>query len=108
MEADGAKVQQRWQQLAQKVAQRCDAGQALAQITLGAPLIYASSYLLTALSVIKDSGQAGGTLEKWQAARKEGCRLLVVQRPQPEPEDSVHSLEQVQAKVATLLAGKDF
>ncbi|MGA2034954.1 MAG: precorrin-6A reductase [Thermoguttaceae bacterium] len=31
--------------------------------------------------VTKDSGAAGGTPEKLQAAREEGCRLIVVQRP---------------------------
>lgn len=31
--------------------------------------------------VTKDSGQAGGTIEKLDAARAEGCRVVVVQRP---------------------------
>lgn len=33
--------------------------------------------------VTKDSGLAGGVLEKLQAARLEGCRLVVVRRPAP-------------------------
>ena len=31
--------------------------------------------------VTKDSGQAGGTAEKLQAAQAEGCRVVVIQRP---------------------------
>ena len=33
--------------------------------------------------VTKDSGKAGGVPEKLEAARKEGCRVLVVRRPEP-------------------------
>lgn len=32
--------------------------------------------------VTKDSGHAGGTLEKLEAARREGCTVVVVQRPE--------------------------
>ena len=31
--------------------------------------------------VTKDSGHAGGTLEKLEAARSGGCRVVVVRRP---------------------------
>jgi len=33
--------------------------------------------------VTKDSGKAGGVPEKLEAARKEGCRVVVVRRPEP-------------------------
>jgi precorrin-6A/cobalt-precorrin-6A reductase len=36
--------------------------------------------------VTKDSGQAGGTAEKLVAARAEGCRVVVVERPAQEQE----------------------
>ena len=49
--------------------------------------------------VAKDSGQAGGTPEKIEAARREACRIVVVQRPDLQrdhtftrPEDLVRSL----------------
>jgi precorrin-6A/cobalt-precorrin-6A reductase len=32
--------------------------------------------------VTKDSGKAGGVEEKWQAAKREGCMFVVVQRPE--------------------------
>lgn len=47
--------------------------------------------------VTKDSGEAGGTLEKLQAARIEGCRVIVVARP-------VLEQRTVFAEVATLIA----
>jgi precorrin-6A/cobalt-precorrin-6A reductase len=49
--------------------------------------------------VAKDSGQAGGTPEKIEAARREACRIVVVRRPDHQgdrtftrPEDLVRSL----------------
>jgi precorrin-6A/cobalt-precorrin-6A reductase len=49
--------------------------------------------------VAKDSGQAGGTPEKIEAARREACRIIVVRRPNLQsdraficPEDLVRSL----------------
>lgn len=35
--------------------------------------------------VAKDSGQAGGTREKLEACRTEGCRLVALQRPETSP-----------------------
>lgn len=51
MERNGQKTRQRWQQLAEEVARRCAAGESVVQITLGDPLIFAtSSYLLQSLA----------------------------------------------------------
>jgi precorrin-6A/cobalt-precorrin-6A reductase len=33
--------------------------------------------------VVKDSGRAGGTAEKLEAARLEGCRVILLRRPRP-------------------------
>lgn len=49
--------------------------------------------------VTKDSGQAGGVLEKLQAARQENCLLVVVERP-PQADDNV--FEQMDYLVAAL------
>lgn len=51
MQRNRAKTQQRWQELADDVARRCDAGESVVQVTLGDPLIFAtSSYLMQGLS----------------------------------------------------------
>ncbi len=51
MERNDQKTRQRWQQLADDVVQRCANGQSVVQVTLGDPLIFAtSSYLLQALA----------------------------------------------------------
>jgi precorrin-6A/cobalt-precorrin-6A reductase len=49
--------------------------------------------------VTKDSGQAGGTPEKLQAAQAEGCRVVVVGRP---AQDEEHSFSDVDAMLASL------
>jgi precorrin-2/cobalt-factor-2 C20-methyltransferase len=51
MERNDQKTRQRWQQLADDVTRRCEAGQSVVQVTLGDPLIFAtSSYLLQSLA----------------------------------------------------------
>jgi precorrin-2/cobalt-factor-2 C20-methyltransferase len=51
MTRENSKTELRWTELAQQVGSLCDQGKAVIQITLGDPLIYAtSSYLLAALS----------------------------------------------------------
>ncbi len=51
MQRDGEKTQQRWQQMAQDIAKRCNSGQSVVQLTLGDPLIFStSSYLLHGLT----------------------------------------------------------
>ena len=40
----------------------------------------------------KDSGKAGGVPEKLEAARLEGCRVVVVRRPEP-PEEYFDQVE---------------
>jgi len=51
MERNDQRTRQRWQQLADDVVQRCAHGQSVVQVTLGDPLIFAtSSYLLQALA----------------------------------------------------------
>ena len=42
--------------------------------------------------VTKDSGEAGGLPEKLEAARRCGCQVVVVGRPQP-PQGVFHSIE---------------
>jgi precorrin-2/cobalt-factor-2 C20-methyltransferase len=51
MERNEQKTRQRWQLFAEEVARRCAAGESVVQITLGDPLIFAtSSYLLQSLT----------------------------------------------------------
>lgn len=51
MERNGDKTRERWHLFAQDIAGRCAAGESVVQITLGDPLIYAtSSYLLQGLA----------------------------------------------------------
>lgn len=51
MERNAQKTRLRWHQLATDVAKRCSTGQAVVQVTLGDPLIFAtSSYLLQSLA----------------------------------------------------------
>ncbi|MCA1797173.1 MAG: precorrin-2 C(20)-methyltransferase [Geobacteraceae bacterium] len=51
MERNDQKTRQRWEQLADSVAQRCENGQSVVQVTLGDPLIFATSaYLLQSLA----------------------------------------------------------
>jgi precorrin-6A/cobalt-precorrin-6A reductase len=45
--------------------------------------------------VTKDSGPAGGTAEKLAAARAEGCRVVVLQRPNLGPEKAFTSAEAI-------------
>jgi precorrin-2/cobalt-factor-2 C20-methyltransferase len=57
MERNDTKTRERWQQLASDVAQRCATGQSVVQITLGDPLIFAtSSYLLQGLAGLMPAG----------------------------------------------------
>ncbi len=51
MERDNSRTRDRWKLLAADVADRCQRGQSVVQVTLGDPLIFAtSSYLLEALA----------------------------------------------------------
>ncbi len=51
MERNGHKTRERWQLFAKDVVKRCAAGESVVQITLGDPLIFAtSSYLLQSLT----------------------------------------------------------
>lgn len=51
MERDNDKTRERWQLLAAEVSDHCQRGQSVVQVTLGDPLIFAtSSYLLEALA----------------------------------------------------------
>lgn len=49
--------------------------------------------------VTKDSGTAGGVSEKLEAARKEGCQVVVVQRPQLSSHDAFDCPEALVAEV---------
>ena len=53
--------------------------------------------------VTKDSGEAGGVPEKLEAARMEGCRVVVVRRPEPPGEyfDQVETLIKVLLEALT-------
>lgn len=57
--------------------------------------------------VTKDSGQAGGTLEKLEAARLEGCRIVVVQRPDPPVGRHCADIDSLLAAVAELRLSTD-
>ncbi len=58
MRRDAAATGAHWGKLAQDIASRCAAGQVVAQITLGDPLIYATtSYLLAELTALMDSAR---------------------------------------------------
>ena len=58
MERNAAQTRSRWHDLAGDIAKRCTAGQSVVQITLGDPLIFAtSSYLLQALTTLLPSEQ---------------------------------------------------
>jgi precorrin-6A/cobalt-precorrin-6A reductase len=53
--------------------------------------------------VAKDSGRAGGTAEKLEAARLEGCRVILLGRPRPalaQSFDTVESLVQAVDEIA--------
>lgn len=51
MERNGSKTLERWHQLAEDIARRCGAGESVVQVTLGDPLIFATtSYLLQGLA----------------------------------------------------------
>jgi precorrin-6A/cobalt-precorrin-6A reductase len=52
--------------------------------------------------VTKDSGAAGGVDAKLEAARLEGCRVIMVQRPSP-PDDSCGTIDDLLARVAEVL-----
>jgi precorrin-6A/cobalt-precorrin-6A reductase len=53
--------------------------------------------------VTKDSGQAGGTLEKLEAAEAEHCAVIVVRRPALESDDSFGDIDQLVAAIQQLL-----
>ena len=56
MERNGDKTRERWYLFAQEVAKRCAAGESVVQITLGDPLVFAtSSYLLQSLADLMPS-----------------------------------------------------
>lgn len=56
MERNGRKTLERWHQLAQEIARRCASGESVVQITLGDPLVFAtSSYLLQGLADLMPS-----------------------------------------------------
>ena len=50
--------------------------------------------------VTKDSGAAGGTAEKLQAARAEGCDVIVVVRPALEPRQGVSGVNELLSALA--------
>jgi precorrin-6A/cobalt-precorrin-6A reductase len=50
--------------------------------------------------VMKDSGAAGGTSEKLQAARSEGCEVIVIARPAADDEGAFSELETLAAALA--------
>lgn len=52
--------------------------------------------------VTKDSGHAGGVVEKLEAARLEQCRVIVVQRPDETMDNTFYAMDQL---VAALLQG---
>jgi precorrin-6A/cobalt-precorrin-6A reductase len=53
--------------------------------------------------VAKDSGAAGGTAEKLEAARAEGCQVIVVQRPRSaDPSEDENSFTEIDALVEAL------
>jgi precorrin-6A/cobalt-precorrin-6A reductase len=54
--------------------------------------------------VTKDSGPAGGTAEKLEAARVEGCRVIVVQRPPCASHRAFTSVEALLGAAVALLA----
>ncbi len=47
--------------------------------------------------VTKDSGEAGGVRAKREAARREGCTLVVVNRPEAPPEDAFNNFDNLLA-----------
>lgn len=53
--------------------------------------------------VTKDSGEAGGVPEKIEAARQEGCNVVVIQRPNHEKEGSYSTFEEVVDVVQRLI-----
>ena len=53
--------------------------------------------------VTKDSGLAGGAAEKLEAARMEGCRLVVVRRPEPPEEEYFDQVESLINKLLDAL-----
>lgn len=57
--------------------------------------------------VTKDSGQPGGALEKIEAARLAGCRVVVVQRPEEVPGPAFNSVKHlVEALLAVVSPSK--
>ncbi len=53
--------------------------------------------------VTKDSGPAGGTAEKLEAARAEGCQVIVVERPRcADPREGENSFTDINALVEAL------
>ena len=54
--------------------------------------------------VTKDGGAEGGVPEKLEAARREGCELVVVARPE-ESADAGRAFSDVEALVAACVAG---
>ncbi|MDH3998500.1 MAG: precorrin-6A reductase [Desulfuromonadales bacterium] len=58
--------------------------------------------------VTKESGAAGGVLEKWRAAQQQGCRFVVVKRPQ-EPSEHVYScMDQLITSLRQRLNAQEF
>ena len=55
--------------------------------------------------VTKDSGEAGGSIEKLDAARAEGCRVIVVQRPATTDTESYTSVDALVAALDRLRLG---
>jgi precorrin-6A/cobalt-precorrin-6A reductase len=53
--------------------------------------------------VTKDSGKAGGLAEKFEAARRCGCQVVVVARP-PEAADALHSVKALVNRLRGLVA----
>ncbi len=56
--------------------------------------------------VTKDSGQAGGTAEKLQAAQAEGCRVVVVRRPAQENERFFSHIDSLLQSLADAVEGE--
>lgn len=53
--------------------------------------------------VTKDGGQAGGTAEKLEAARIEGCRVIVVERPKIAGKEVFTSIDAIVEAVLTVV-----
>jgi precorrin-6A/cobalt-precorrin-6A reductase len=53
--------------------------------------------------VTKDSGFSGGVLEKLEAARQEHCQVVVIERPQGQPEEGFRRIEDLLETLSQIL-----